>query len=102
MIGGLAWMVFVLSIGAVSLLMLVIRHSSAAQTASLLYLTPPLAALEAYLIFGEELHVLAIVGLAVAAAGVFLGAPRRPRRRAWIDPRPAGMMAAWEPSQSTI
>jgi drug/metabolite transporter (DMT)-like permease len=71
-IGGLAWMVLVLSIGAVSLLMLVIRHSSAAQTASLLYLTPPLAALEAYLIFGEELHVLAIVGLAVAATGVFL------------------------------
>ena len=72
MIGGLAWMVLVLSIGAVSLLMLVIRHSSAAQTASLLYLTPPLAALEAYLVFGEELHALAIVGLAVAALGVFL------------------------------
>ncbi len=71
-IGGLAWMVLVLSIGAVSLLMLVIRRSSAAQTASLLYLTPPLAALEAYLVFGEELHVLAIAGLAVAALGVFL------------------------------
>jgi drug/metabolite transporter (DMT)-like permease len=71
-IGGLAWMVLVLSIGAVSLFMLVIRHSSAAQTASLLYLTPPLAALEAYLMFGEELHALAIVGLGVAALGVFL------------------------------
>ena len=71
-IGGLAYMVLVLSIGAVSLLMLVIRRNSAAQTASLLYLTPPLAALEAYLVFGEELHALAIVGLAVAALGVFL------------------------------
>jgi drug/metabolite transporter (DMT)-like permease len=71
-IGGLAYMVLVLSIGAVSLLMLVIRHSSAARTASLLYLTPPLAALEAYLVFGEQLHVLAIAGLAVAALGVFL------------------------------
>lgn len=71
-IGGLAWMVLVLSIGAVSLLMLVIRRSSAAQTASLLYLTPPLAALEAYLVFGEELHVLAIAGLVVAALGVSL------------------------------
>lgn len=71
-IGGLIWMVLVLSIGAVSLLMLVIRRSSAAQTASLLYLTPPLAALEAYLVFGEELHALAIAGLIVAAAGVFL------------------------------
>ena len=71
-LGGLAWMVLVLSIGAVSLLMLVIRSSSAAQTASLLYLTPPLAALEAYIVFGEELHALAIAGLGVAALGVFL------------------------------
>ena len=71
-IGGLAWMVLVLSIGAVSLLMLVIRRTSAAQTASLLYLTPPLAALEAYLVFGERLHLLAIAGLVVAVLGVFL------------------------------
>src|SRR5262249_18414950 len=71
-IGGLAWMVLVLSIGAVSLLMLVIRRMSAARTASLLYLTPPLAALEAYLVFGETLQALAILGLGVAALGVYL------------------------------
>ena len=71
-VGGLIWMVLVLSIGAVSLLMLVIRRMSAARTASLLYLTPPLAALEAYLVFGEELHARAIAGLGVAALGVFL------------------------------
>jgi drug/metabolite transporter (DMT)-like permease len=71
-IGGLAWMVLVLSIGAVSLLMLVIRRMSAARTASLLYLTPPLAALEAYLVLDETLHALAIEGLAVAALGVYL------------------------------
>ena len=71
-IGGLVYMVLVLSIGAVSLLMLVIRRMSAARAASLLYLTPPLAALEAYLVFGETLHALAIAGLAVAALGVFL------------------------------
>jgi drug/metabolite transporter (DMT)-like permease len=71
-IGGLIWMVFVLSIGAVSLLMLVIRRMSAARTASLLYLTPPLAAVEAYLVFGETLGALAVLGLAVAALGVFL------------------------------
>ena len=71
-IGGLIYMVFVLSIGAVSLLMLVIRRMSAARTASLLYLTPPLAALEAYLVFGETLNALAIAGLLIAALGVFL------------------------------
>jgi len=70
-IGGLLYMVFVLSIGAVSLLMLVIRRMSAARTASLLYLTPPLAALEAYLVFGEKLNALAIAGLLIAALGVF-------------------------------
>ena len=87
-IGGLAWMVFVLSIGAVSLLMLVIRRSSAAQTASLLYLTPPLAALEAYLVFGEELHLLAIIGLVVAALGVFLVLRGDPGRQPPATDRP--------------
>ncbi len=71
-LGGLAWMVIVLSIGAISLLMIVIRRSTAASTVSLMYLTPPLAAVEAFLIFGEELHALAIAGIAVAGAGVFL------------------------------
>jgi drug/metabolite transporter (DMT)-like permease len=77
-LGGLAWMVLVLSIGAISLLMIVIRRSTAASTVSLLYLAPPLAAIEAFLIFDEELHALAIAGIVVAGAGVFL--VQRPAR----------------------
>jgi drug/metabolite transporter (DMT)-like permease len=72
LVASLAWLVVVLSIGAVSLLMLLIRRGSAAGVSALLYLTPPLAAVEAWLWFDETLGALAIAGIAVTAAGVAL------------------------------
>jgi drug/metabolite transporter (DMT)-like permease len=68
----LAWLVFVLSIGAISLLNWLIRHGSAINVASLFYLTPPTTALLAWLIFGETLTGLALVGMALAVWGVYL------------------------------
>ena len=38
--------------------------------ASLFYLVPPVVAILAYLLFGETLNTLQIVGMAVAVAGV--------------------------------
>jgi drug/metabolite transporter (DMT)-like permease len=67
---GLAWAVLGLSIGAIFLLMLLIRAGAVAGVASLLYLVPPVAALMAYLLFGEALTGLQILGMAVAALGV--------------------------------
>lgn len=64
------WLVLVLSIGAVLLLMLLIRKSGAGNVASLFYLVPPLTALEAFLLFGEELSALAISGMILCVAGV--------------------------------
>ena len=58
----LGWLVLVLSIGAVSLLNWLIRQSSAVNVASLFYLVPPCTALFAWLLFGETLAGLAIVG----------------------------------------
>lgn len=68
----LGWLTLVLSIGAISLLMLLIRRGAASRTASLFYLVPPSTALIAYIIFGETLGAVGVVGVVVTAAGVAL------------------------------
>lgn len=68
----LGWLVLVLSLGAVSLLNLLIRRGGAVNVASLFYLTPPTTALIAWAVFGETLTGWALVGMAVAATGVWL------------------------------
>ena len=73
----LAWLVLVLSIGAISLLYVLIRKGAATRVASLFYLVPPTTALMAYAIFGETLSLAAMAGMALAAAGVALVVYRR-------------------------
>jgi drug/metabolite transporter (DMT)-like permease len=68
----LGWLVFVLSLGAVSLLNLLIRRGSAVNVASLFYLTPPMTALMAWALFGETLTGLSLLGMALAVFGVWL------------------------------
>jgi drug/metabolite transporter (DMT)-like permease len=68
----LCWLVLVLSLGAVSLLNLLIARGSAVDTASLFYLVPPCTALFAKLLFGETLPPIALAGMGLAAWGVFL------------------------------
>jgi drug/metabolite transporter (DMT)-like permease len=68
----LAWLVLVLSVGAVSLLNTLIRSGSAVNVASLFYLTPPTTALIAWAMFGETLTGLALAGMVLAVAGVWL------------------------------
>ncbi|MCS7068582.1 MAG: DMT family transporter [Meiothermus sp.] len=66
----MTWLVLVLSIGAILLLMYLIRHNSASTVASLFYLVPPATALEAYVLFGERLGGWALLGMGLAAVGV--------------------------------
>ena len=68
----LGWLVLVLSLGAISLLNLLIRSGSAVNVASLFYLTPLSTALIAWAIFGEKLTLTAAVGMALAVSGVYL------------------------------
>jgi drug/metabolite transporter (DMT)-like permease len=67
-----AWLVFGLSLGAIWLLYFLIQHQAAARVVSLFYLTPPFTALMAWLMFDEELSLLALTGMAVCVAGVAL------------------------------
>ncbi|MBK7899889.1 MAG: DMT family transporter [Azonexus sp.] len=73
----LAWLVGVLSLGAISLLNLLIRGGSAVNVASLFYLTPPTTALIAWGIFGETLAPVALVGMVLAVSGVYVVARGR-------------------------
>ena len=66
----LGWLSLVLSVGAITLLYVLIRRGKASSVASLFYLVPPCTAAIAYLVFGETLGVTAVVGMALAVAGV--------------------------------
>ena len=68
----LGWLVLVLSLGAIGLLFTMIRHGEASRVASLFFLTPPVTAVMAWLLFDESLPAVALAGLAVSAAGVAL------------------------------
>lgn len=68
----LGWLAIVLSLGAISLLMLLIRRGEASRTASLFYLVPPVTAVLGYFFFGEKLGLLGLVGMALAVIGVAL------------------------------
>jgi drug/metabolite transporter (DMT)-like permease len=67
---GLFWSVCALSIGAIALLLALIRRRAVAGVAALLYLVPPVSALLAYPLFGETLSLVQIVGMGLAAVGV--------------------------------
>lgn len=70
LLGGLAWAVFGLSIGAIGLLLFLIRQGAVVGVATLLYLVPPVAALMAFALFGETLSLIQLAGMALAALGV--------------------------------
>lgn len=88
--GVMAWSVLALSIGAISLLLILIRRGEVARSAQLIYLVPPTAAIQAWLLFNETLSLLQIGGMAVTVLGVAL-ASRKPKgpAQAQVGPVPA-------------
>lgn len=67
---GLGWAVLGLSVGAIWLLLIMIRRGAVVSVASLFYLVPPVAAVIAFFLFGERLYPIQIGGMALAAMGV--------------------------------
>lgn len=76
MIFAMAWLVLVLSIGAIFLLMMMIRDGEMSKVASLFYLVPAVTALMAWALFGEHLNLVQIVGMAITTFGVGLATAR--------------------------
>ncbi len=71
-VGALLYMSVGVSIGALTLLYLMIRRGEVSKVASVFYLVPVSAAVASYLIYNETFDALTLVGTAVVALGVFL------------------------------
>ena len=72
LIFAIAWLVLVLSIAAIGLMYWLIRRSAATSFASLFYLVPVVTALFAFILFGERLDAISILGMVICAGGVVL------------------------------
>jgi drug/metabolite transporter (DMT)-like permease len=72
----MAWSVVAISMGAIGLLMMLLRQGAVSRAAALIYLMPPVVAVEAFLIFGEALVPIQLLGLIVTSAGVALAVRR--------------------------
>lgn len=68
----MGWSVVGLTIGASSLLFIMIQRGASASVASLMYLIPPTTAIMAWALFDEAITALTLLGIAVTAAGVGL------------------------------
>lgn len=72
LVGAMAWSVLALSLGASSLLYLLIQRGAATTVTSLMYLVPPCTAVLAWWLFDETLGATVLAGTALTAAGVAL------------------------------
>lgn len=78
LLAALLWLVLGLSVGAILLLMWMIREGEAARVASYFYLVPPVTAVEGWLLFGEPLGPVSLLGIGITVAGVYLVLRPRP------------------------
>ncbi|WP_433472156.1 DMT family transporter [Spirillospora sp. CA-142024] len=71
-LGSLAWLAIVNSIGALILLFVLLRRGTGGAATSLLYLVPPVTAVLAVPILGQDITASVILGMAISGAGVLL------------------------------
>lgn len=72
LIGSLLWGILAISIGAISLLFILIRNGEATRVTSLMYLTPPTTALMAWILFNEPMTWVIGLGIALTSSAVLL------------------------------
>jgi drug/metabolite transporter (DMT)-like permease len=70
LVGAMAWSVLGLTVGGSSLLYMLIQRGAAASVTSLMYLVPPTTAMMAWLLFGETITWVTLLGTALTAWGV--------------------------------
>jgi len=64
--------IFLVSFGAFTILMFLIKNNSASKTVSIFFLIPPTTAIMAWLFLNEMLTNLDLIGFAVATLGVYI------------------------------
>jgi drug/metabolite transporter (DMT)-like permease len=72
LVAALLWSIFALSIGAISLLFIMIRDGEATQVSAYMYLTPPVTALMAWALFAEPITVTTLFGTALTVLALWL------------------------------
>lgn len=68
----MGWQIIMVSFGAFTILMYLIKIGSASKTSNLFFLVPPTTAIMAWFILGEELYRNDLIGLMIASVGVFI------------------------------
>lgn len=71
-VGGILWLVFVATFGAWSLYYLALRKSSPTRVTAILYLSPPVTMIWAWIMFGEPLSWAMGAGLLVSLGGIVI------------------------------
>ena len=69
--------VFLVSFGAFTILMFLIKNNSASKTVSIFFLIPPTTAVMAWLFLNEVLTNLDLIGFAVATLGVYIATRKK-------------------------
>ena len=68
----MGWQIVMVSFGAFTILMYLIKIGSASKTSNLFFLVPPTTAVMAWLVLNEELLRNDIIGLIITAIGVYM------------------------------
>jgi drug/metabolite transporter (DMT)-like permease len=64
--------IFLVSFGAFTILMFLIKNNSASKTVSIFFLIPPTTAIMAWLFLNEKLNDLDLIGFAIVTLGVYI------------------------------
>ena len=64
--------IFLVSFGAFTILMYLIKKNSASKTVSVFFLIPPTSAIMAFVFLGENLNLIDIFGFLIATLGVYI------------------------------
>jgi drug/metabolite transporter (DMT)-like permease len=72
LVGALVWGIVGISIGAMSLLFILISRGNATKVSSLMYLTPPTTAIMGWILFNEPLTILVGLGTLLTMLGVLI------------------------------
>ena len=68
----MSWQIIMVSFGAFTILMYLIKIGSASKTSNLFFLVPPTTAIMAWIVLGEQLLKIDLIGLFISAAGVYI------------------------------
>ena len=68
----MGWQILVVSFGAFTILMFLIKNDSASKTATLFFLVPPVSVFMAWIFINENITIADFIGLLIATLGVYI------------------------------